>query len=606
MPAPLDDNLGRLVLHGLPASEGVCQGPLWVLAPTGPLPIARRSITEADFPLEIRRLEEALLQTRHQLLDLQARVSAGLGAADARILDAQLLVLDDPFLHDEVLQTMRRDRVGIEAAFHDFTQRYITTLAAVEDKYLSERAADLRDVADRVLHNLLGRELLTDLSHLSAPCIVVAEDLSPSHTAALDRRHVLGLATDQGSLTSHTAILARALGLPAITGLERGLVHLRTGQEALLDGYSGLLIVEPTAATCARYARLERRKQALRTRLESLRTEPACTGDGHRLTLSANLESLDELPEVARHGAEGVGLFRTEYLFLNRPDAPPDEEEQYAAYREVVARLTPAPVIIRTLDLGGDKVPAQAVETERNPFLGWRAIRVCLEQPDLFRTQLRALLRAGSHGPLKIMYPMVTSLDELLEANALLDACRAELRAAGHPLSDTLEVGVMIETPAAVQLAEALARHAAFFSLGTNDLVQYTLAVDRLNPRVARLYEPAHPAVVRLIHHTIQAAHAQGRWVGVCGEMAGDPLYVPLLVGLGVDELSAAPARVPAVKFLLRRLDLPEARTLAAEALRADRTRDILEPSRALVHRLAPELFEAEPASPPADAPPPP
>ena len=602
MPAALE-KLGRLVLRGLPASEGVCRGRLFVLAPPRPLVIEPRPITEADFPAEIQRLEEALLTTRQQLLEVQQRVSEGVGANDARIFDAQLLVLEDPFLHDEVLKQMRRDKVCIEYAFHDFAQRYFTTLSSVEDKYLSERAMDLRDVAERVLHNLLGQELPADLSHLHEPCIVVAYDLTPSRTATLDRRYVLGFATELGSLTSHTAILARSLRIPAVTGLTQAVTQVRTGQFALLDGYEGLLIVEPTEQTLYTYGQIERRQLALRGRLEQLRDEPAITLDAERLVLSANIESPAELPEVREFGAEGVGLFRTEYLFLNRPK-PPDEEEQYAAYREVAEKLAPAPVIIRTLDLGGDKLPEMAGDLdERNPFLGWRAIRICLQQPELFKAQLRAVLRASAHGNVKLMYPMISSLDELLQANALLEECRQELRAAGQSFNPDLEVGAMIEIPSAAVMAASLARHVRFFSIGTNDLIQYTLAVDRLNPRIAQLFEPTHPAVIRLMRATIEAAHAQGCWVGVCGEMAGEPVFAPLLIGLGADELSAAPARVPAVKFVIRRLKRTEAAELAAHALQCETGREILARCRDLAQRIAPSLFEiASGAAPEAAA----
>jgi phosphotransferase system enzyme I (PtsI) len=586
------EKLGRLVLRGLPASEGVCRGRLFVLAPPRPLQIERRPITEGDFPAEIQRLEDALIATRQQLLDVQQRVSAGVGVKDARIFDAQLLVLDDPFLHDEVLNHMRRDRVCIEYAFHDFCQRYFTTLSSVEDKYLSERAVDLRDVAERVLHNLLGQEMPADLSHLREPCIVVAYDLSPSRTATLDRRFVLGFATEQGSMTSHTAILARSLRIPAVTGLEGAVQQLRTGQFALLDGFEGQLIVEPTDQALFAYGQLERRQLAIRGRLEQLRHELAITLDAEHITLSANIEGLEEVADVQAQGAEGVGLFRTEYLFLNRP-SPPGEEEQFAAYREVAERLAPAPVIIRTLDLGGDKMPEVAGDLdERNPFLGWRAIRICLQHPDLFKAQLRAILRASPRGNVKLMYPMISGLEELLQANALLEECRQELRAAGQPFNPDMEVGVMIEIPSAALVAESLAAHVHFFSIGTNDLVQYTLAVDRLNPRIAQLYEPTHPAVIRLIKRAVDAAHARGCWVGVCGEMAGEPLFAPLLIGLGADELSAAPGRVPPVKFVIRRLKRAEAAELAGFALNCEKSRDILNRCRDLAHRVAPSLFD--------------
>jgi phosphotransferase system enzyme I (PtsI) len=461
---------------------------------------------------------------------------------------------------------------------------------------------DLRDVADRVLHNLLGQELPGDLTHLREPCIVIAYDLKPSQTATLDRRFVLGFATEQGSETSHTAILARSLQIPAVTGLEAALARVRTGQHALLDGFDGVLVVEPTEQTLYRYGQIELRHQAMRVRLQQLRAEPAIMLDSHPVVLSANIEGPQEIGDVMANGAEGVGLFRTEYLFLNRRSSP-DEEEQFAAYREVAEKLAPAPVIIRTLDLGGDKMVDDTGEPpERNPFLGWRAIRICLQEPDLFRAQLRAILRASAFGNVKLMYPMISGLEELLQANALLEQCREELRQAGARFDAQMEVGAMIEIPSAAMVAEALARHVDFFSIGTNDLVQYTLAVDRLNPRIAQLYDPTHPAVVRLMKRTIDAAHTAGRWVGVCGEMAGEPLYTALLIGLGADELSAAPGRVPGVKFLIRRLKGPEAADLATFALTCDHSQAIRNRCRELATAIAHDLFET-PSTPDASVP---
>ncbi|MBE7500600.1 MAG: phosphoenolpyruvate--protein phosphotransferase [Verrucomicrobiales bacterium] len=451
---------------------------------------------------------------------------------------------------------------------------------------------DLRDVADRVLHNLVGQDLQSDLLHLREPCIVVAYDLTPSQTATLDRRLVMGFATEQGSETSHTAILARSLQIPAVTGLADAIPHVRTGDAALLDGFGGQLVVDPTDQTLYEYGQLEQRQRALQGRLRELRAEPATTRDGLHVVLSANIEGPQEIADVLDRGAEGVGLLRTEYLFLNRR-TPPDEEEQLQAYREVASALTPAPVIIRTLDLGGDKMPEDAgPPEERNPFLGWRAIRICLQQRELFRAQLRAILRASAFGNVKLMYPMISGIEELLQANALLDECRDELRAEGHAYNESMEIGAMIEIPSAVMVADALARRVRFFSIGTNDLIQYALAVDRLNPRIAHLYDPTHPGVVRLIKQTMDTAHAHGLWCGVCGEMAGEPVLTPLLVGLGADELSTAPGRVPGVKFVIRRLAHSEAQALADFALRCEDSEEILARCQALTRAVAPGLFE--------------
>jgi phosphotransferase system enzyme I (PtsI) len=406
----------------------------------------------------------------------------------------------------------------------------------------------------------------------------------------MDRSKVLGFATDGGGMTSHTAIMARKLRIPAVVGLGDVSRKVRTGEYALLDGHGGRLIVNPTDATLFQFGQLRERREALEVRLRDLRNQPAVTFDGARLILAANIDEPGESVAVREAGGEGVGLFRTEFLFLNAA-TPPDEERQFSAYRAVAETLAPEPVVIRTLDLGGDKLPGGTPVLEQNPFLGWRAIRISLSQPDQFKAQLRAILRASAHGNVKLMYPMISCLDELLAANALLEECRERLRTEGVPFDPAMEVGMMIEVPSAALIAHELAPHVQFFSLGTNDLTQYTLAVDRMNPRVAALHSATHPAVIRLIRMTIEAARSHGRWVGVCGEMAGDPAVIPLLVGLGVDELSASPSLIPAAKYLVRRLRRSEAVSMAQEALRCDRAEEILRRSRALAAEVAPELL---------------
>jgi phosphotransferase system enzyme I (PtsI) len=503
-----------------------------------------------------------------------------------------LLLLEDPVLLEEVFKFIRAQGANAEHAFVEVSNRYLAALAGVDDPYLRERAVDMRDVSRRVLHNLVGHDESTSLSQIHEPCLVVAHDLTPSQTALLNRALVLGFATDQGSQTSHTAILARSLRLPAVTGLVDASQQLKTGEYALLDGFNGLLIASPTDQTLFEYGQLAKKQLAIEERLLEVRDQPAVTLDAARVTLSANLESLGEIADVRAFGAEGVGLFRTEYLFLNR-DTLPSEEEQFQAYHHVATVLHPQPVIIRTLDLGGDKVlPSQDGQRESNPFLGWRAIRICLQERDLFRAQLRAILRSSVGGNVKLMYPMISGLDELVQANEVVEQCKAELRSEGRPFDAGIEIGAMIEIPAAAMEAAALASRVKFFSIGTNDLIQYTLAVDRMNPKIAHLYDPTHPAVLHLIQRTIQAAHARGIWAGVCGEMAGDPVLAALLLGLGADELSAAPARVPAVKFLIRRLKMVEAQALAAFALQSESSADILARARELATSVAPGLFE--------------
>jgi phosphoenolpyruvate-protein phosphotransferase (PTS system enzyme I) len=474
------------------------------------------------------------------------------------------------------------------------SEKYATTLGGIDDDYLRERAADLRDVAVRVMGHLLGRADVSELSRLKEPCLVVSHDLSPSTTAMLDKKMVLGFATDIGSKTSHTAIMARSLQIPAVVGLRDLSEQLETGQTVLLDGYNGYVVLNPTDQTLFEYGQIARKHADLENQLLTVHDEPAVTLDGTRLVLSANIEQAEDTAAVKRCGAEGVGLFRTEFLFLNR-NTLPSEEEQYQAYRSVAAAVKPQPLVIRTLDLGGDKFLSHLqVPQEINPSLGWRAIRFCLQEMEIFRAQLRAILRASAEGNVKMMYPMISGLDELIQANDLLQLCKDQLRRENVAFDDALEVGVMIEIPSAVLVADALARRVKFFSIGTNDLIQYSLAVDRLNEKITHLYQPTHPAIVRLIKTAVEAARRQGIWVGVCGEMAGDPALVPLLLGLGADELSTAVSVVAEVKFLIRRLRMTDLRELAEFALHCESGAEILARSKALAQQAVPALFANE------------
>lgn len=588
---PAVQTSGERTFHGIAVSPGVCQGRVVVLGKAHAASV-RYSITEAQLPAEINRFKQALVATRQQLTEVQRRLTEKTGGEHAGVFEAHLLVLDDPEVNNEVLRCIQNEKVNAEYAYQSVTERYAASLAAIDDEYLRERAADLRDIASRVLNNLQGRADDGDLRRIvKEPCIIVAHDLAPSQTAQLDRDKVLGFATDVGSRTSHTAIMARSMKIPAVVGLKSLTEELSGGDNVLLDGVNGLIIVNPTDQTLFQYGQLARRQRSLEEKLRENHGKPAITLDGHRIILSGNIEHAADSESIRTAGAEGVGLFRTEYLFINREGAP-SEQEQYESFRSVAEALKPDPVVIRTLDLGGDKLRADGnVPSEMNPFLGWRAIRFCLEEKDLFRTQLRAILRASAAGNVKLMYPMISGLDELAGANVLLEECKAELRAAKVPFNEKMDIGVMIEIPSAVLVADALARQTKFFSIGTNDLIQYSLAVDRTNEKIAHLYDPTHPAIVRLIKHAVDASHHAGNWVGVCGEMAGDPVLVPLLLGLGVDELSVAPPTVPQIKFLIRRLKISEARELAAFALRSDSSAEIMARCFDLAHRSAPEIF---------------
>jgi phosphoenolpyruvate-protein phosphotransferase (PTS system enzyme I) len=590
---PEAPNKGEQTFRGIPVSAGVCRGKILVLNHARPT-VGKRVLAEHELPEEINRLERALVQTRHQILEVQRRVSEAMGAEEGSIFDAHLLVLEDRTLLDEVVRVIQDEHTNAENAFHTVAERYAATLAAIEDDYLRERATDMRDVTARVLNNLMGLDDGVDLRNLKEPCIIVSHDLTPSNTAQLDKRNVLGFATDVGSKTSHTAIMARSLRIPAIVGLKHASGQLETGQYALLDGFNGVVIVNPTDQTLFEYGQLIRKQVTLQEKLRDIQFKPAVTLDGHRLFLSANIEQPGDAEAVKANGAEGVGLFRTEYLFIRR-ERSPSEEQQYEAYRSAAAALKPMPVVIRTLDLGGDKFLAHLpLPTEMNPFMGWRAIRFCLQERDLFREQLRAILRASAEGNVKMMYPMISGLDELNQANALVEEYKAELRKEGVPFDEHLEVGAMIETPSAVIVAESLAKRLKFFSIGTNDLIQYSLAVDRMNEKIAHLYEPTHPAIVKLIKATVDAAHKHKVWVSVCGEMASDPVLAPLLIGLGIDELSAAPPLVPPVKFIIRRLKLTEAKELADFALSCESASEILARCQELARQIAPSLFETK------------
>jgi phosphoenolpyruvate-protein phosphotransferase (PTS system enzyme I) len=584
---------GEKILRGIAVSDGVCRGKILVLHRARHI-IAQRGISADEVAGETGRFEKSLVQTRQQILEVQRKVVENLGAKEADIFEAHLLMLEDHALVGEVIRLIKEEKVNAEFAFHTVAERYSEALLAANDEYLRERAADMRDLTSRVLDNLLEVKDTFDLHHLTEPCILISHDLSPSTTAQLNKKLVLGFATDIGGRTSHTAIMARSLGIPAIVGLQTVSQELDSGDYALLDGYNGTIIVNPTDQTLFAYGQLAKIKASLDEKLREIREQPAVTLDGKPIHLSANIEDQNDIEAVIANGAEGVGLFRTEFLFINR-DNLPGEEEQYKVYREVAAALKPNPIIIRTLDLGGDKFASHLqLAQEMNPFLGWRAIRFCLAQPELFRAQLRAILRASADGHVKMMYPMISGLDELNQANAIVEKCKAELRAEGKPFDENMPIGAMIEIPSAALIADTLAQRAKFFSIGSNDLIQYTLAADRTNERVSHLYEPTHPAILRLIKTTVDAAHRHGIWTGVCGEIAGDVFLTPLLLGLGVDELSTAPSVVPQVKYIVRRLKMSEAQALAEFALQCESPSEIYRRCQELARASAPSLFESK------------
>ena len=570
-----DNAVKEIRFEGAGVSAGIARGKVHVVRDELD-EVVRYRIAPSQVADEIARFETALIQTRMQILEMQQRIAESIGTKDAAIFDAHLLVVEDRTLIDEVLRKLETDLCNVEWVFQEVATRYAETLNKIDDPYLRERALDIQDVTKRVIHNLQGKTPRTFLA-LTEQHILVAHNLTPSDTASINRANVLGIATDLGSRTSHAAILARSLNLPAIVGLHDVTAKLETGQHVLLDGNDGYLIVDPTPETLAQYAKVESRRAKVTAQLKELRETTSTTRDGRHIVLSANIELPQDVAAVVANGAEGIGLYRTEFLYLNRPTLP-TEDEQYEIYRKVAERVRPNPLIIRTFDLGGDKLAPGTVDNadELNPFLGWRAIRFCLENIEIFKTQLRAILRASAVGNVKIMFPMISGLDELRRSIAVLEDCKEELRGSKIDVAERLEVGAMIEIPSAAICANVLAPEVDFFSIGTNDLIQYALAVDRVNEKIAHLYEPTHPAVLRLLKMIADAAHANDLWVGVCGEMAGDIALVPLLLGLGMDELSTAAILVPRVKRAVQSLAIPECRQLVEEAFKLNTGSEIL------------------------------
>ena len=563
---------------GIPVAPGIAHGAVLVQWEEDE-EIALRKIDDSELPGEIARFESALIATRAELLEIQQRIANAIGSNDASIFDAHLLVVEDRTLIDEVLRSLAREKCNVEYLFHQVAERYCRTLGEIDDPYLRERVIDIEDVSRRVIRNLLGKAPHNPSAH-GSPHIIVAHNLTPSDTAQLDRDLVLGFATETGSKTSHTAIMARSMDIPAIVGIQGICQKLTSRDSILLDGYKGILILNPSPETLQEYGRIESEKEEISERLELIRETSSTTRDGRHVVLSANVDLPDELEDFAESGAEGIGLYRTEFLYLNRPN-PPDEDEQFEHYRLAAEKAQPHGLIIRTLDIGGDKTTSSLhLPEEQNPFLGCRAIRFCLQNPEIFKTQLRAILRAAVSNNIRIMYPMISGLDELRQANAVLEESKAELAARNVPFNPYIEVGIMIEIPSAVLSADHLAGEVAFFSIGTNDLIQYSIAVDRVNDRIAHLYNPTHPAILRMIKMVVEAGRGAGIWTGICGEMAGDVLLTPLLLGLGIDELSVTGTVLPRVKKAVQSLEFGACADLVVNALGMSDSAAIFELSR--------------------------
>jgi len=560
---------------GLPASAGIAIGPLWIYRPLQ-VKVGRQTVP--DVPAEWARLQAALTMARTQLQALEERARATVGADEAAIFGAHQLFLDDAELLKGLSELVESQALNAEAAVHDTFEHYAQALQSLEEEYFKARAQDVLDVRARVLRCLQG-QADAGAGQPTQPAVIFAEDLTPSDTIQFDRDMILGLCTVRGGPTSHTAILARGLGVPAVVSAPIPLEDVQNETLLILDGTTGEVTLGPTLAELNLAKQRQADWQAQRAGQLSFAAQPATTRDGHTVEVVANIGGADDARQALAQGAEGVGLFRTEFLYLDR-DTLANEAEQTAAYREVFQVMGRRPMVVRTLDIGGDKtVSYLGITAEPNPFLGWRAIRMIRERPDVLQLQFRALLvAAGETGAdLRVMLPMVSSLGEVERARELFDEASAALRAEGRALPERVQFGIMVEVPSAAVLAEHFARKVDFFSIGTNDLTQYTLAVDRTNERVAAMASPYHPAVLRLVAMTIQAAHAHGKWVGLCGELGGDVPAVPVLLGLGLDEFSMAPASIPAVKDAIRQWTLPESRRIAEHVLNLPTAIEVIE-----------------------------
>lgn len=589
----MENTKKEIVFHGIPASPGVAIGPALIIGNhcTSYKEPEKRQIDPEETELEVARFQKALDKTRYEIQELQKRVQNKLDEREASIFDAHLLIVDDKMLMDEIEDLIRRKHQPADYAFYNVIRRYISALAAMQDTYIKERASDIEDVSSRIISNLQGLKRPA-LDHLPGQRVIVARDLTPSDTALLDRENTLGFSIESGSRTSHTAILARSMQIPAVVGLKNNLAdRLENGDLLIVDGFMGMVIINPKEETQNLYALKESREEKYYADLlKETRLRPE-TIDGYCIQLAANIENPGDIPQAKRHGAAGVGLFRTEYLYINEKNLP-SEEKQYEIYSESVREMQGSQVVIRTIDLGGDKL-ADIISShyEPNPFLGLRAVRLCLqEKRDLFRTQLRAILKASAHGNASVMFPMVTCVDELDMLLDFLKETKEQLKAEKVPFNENLETGIMIETPSAAIMADALASKVDFFSIGTNDLVQYTLAVDRSNDNVAYLYQPSHPAILRLIEQVTKAAKHNNIWVSVCGEMASDPRYTPLLAGLGVHELSMSPVSLGTIRRIIRRMRMHEAEDVATKAMECTTAEEALELSESLLYKIAPDI----------------
>lgn len=581
-----------LIKKGIPVSPGVAISRAIVLDAEDQ-PVPKRAVPESQVPEELQRLDRALAATARDLENLRAKAEAAVGSELAGIFGSHIGMLKDKHLTGQFRHLIEAERITAEYAVYTVMRGWAEAFRQQDNRYFRDRTADIWDLERQVLGHLIGRKR-AELSHLRSQAVVIAHDLTPSQTAAMDRKKILGIATDAGGRTGHTAILAHALGIPSIVGLEDLTSHVSTGDTVIVDGNNGVVIVDPDADKLMSYREELRRMTELRTWFDKVAHLPAQTTDGTQINILANIEFPSEIDAAIQKGASGIGLYRTEFLFLAGTEEP-TEEHQYATYRKAIRALGGRPLTIRTLDLGADKIASlggDEQQSERNPFLGCRSIRLCLQNLPLFKTQLHAILRASTEGPVRIMFPLISSITELRQAKMILNDVREDLDEEGTPYGSDIPVGVMIEVPSAALQATTLAREVDFFSIGTNDLIQYTLAVDRSNERIASLYSAAHPSVIQLMRNVIRAGNRANIDVSLCGEVAGEPEFVMLLIGLGLRSLSITPPAIPEIKKIIRSVSIDQCRRVARRVAGFDSDREIHNYLRDELSRVVPEAVD--------------
>ncbi|WP_174733734.1 phosphoenolpyruvate--protein phosphotransferase [Mesobacillus harenae] len=560
-------------LIGIAASSGIAIAKAYRLVEPD-LTVEKKEIE--DSAAEVLRFQDALNKAKAELEKIRDRAGKELGQDKAAIFEAHLLVLSDPELIAPIEDKVKTEKVNAEYALKETSDMFVSMFEQMDNEYMQERAADIRDVTKRVISHLLGVQI-PNPSMVTEEVIVVAEDLTPSDTAQLNRTYVKGFTTDIGGRTSHSAIMARSMEIPAVVGTKAATSEISNGDLVIVDGLTGEVHINPSAELVEKYQKISSDFEAQKAEWAKLVNEPTVSADGHHVELAANIGTPKDLKGVKENGGEGIGLYRTEFLYMDR-DQLPTEEEQFTAYKAILEGMEGKPVVVRTLDIGGDKeLPYLNLPKEMNPFLGFRAIRLCLEEQDIFRTQLRALLRASIHGNLKIMFPMIATLVEFREAKAILEEEKQLLINEGIAVSKDIELGIMVEIPSTAVMAEQFAKEVDFFSIGTNDLIQYTMAADRMNERVSYLYQPYSPAILRLVKMVIEAAHKEGKWAGMCGEMAGDETAIPILLGLGLDEFSMSATSILKARSLIRHLNKAEMGQLAESVLSLSTTEEVIE-----------------------------